>query len=33
MKVRVTDPESPYYGKEFEGNCVYYDLYHNKIKF
>jgi hypothetical protein len=28
MKVKVTDPESPYCGQEFEGNCVYYDLYH-----
>ncbi|SFG06848.1 hypothetical protein SAMN05660649_00552 [Desulfotomaculum arcticum] len=28
MKVRVIDPDSPYYGQEFEGGCVYYDVYH-----
>lgn len=28
MKVRVTDPNSPYCGQEFEGYCFYYDIYH-----
>jgi hypothetical protein len=26
--VRVTDPTSPYCGQEFEGDCIYYDVYH-----
>jgi hypothetical protein len=27
--VKVIDPKSPYCGKEFEGGCLYYDVYHN----
>jgi|GEM_PF-1879041 len=26
--VKVIDPKSPYYGKELEGGCLYYDVYH-----
>ena len=28
MRVRITDPEHRYFGQEFEGGCVYYDIYH-----
>lgn len=28
MIVRITDVNSAYYGQEFEGNCIYYDVYH-----
>lgn len=28
MKVRINDPNSEYFGQEFDGGCVYYDLYH-----
>ena len=28
LKVKVIDPKSSYCGQEFEGGCVYYDIYH-----
>lgn len=28
MRVKVTDINNPYYGKEFEGDCIYYDIKH-----
>jgi len=28
LKVKVIDLRSPYCGQEFEGGCVYYDIYH-----
>lgn len=27
-EVKITDPKSEFYGQEFEGDCIYYDLYH-----
>jgi hypothetical protein len=28
LKVKVTNPNSPYCGQEFEGGCIYYDIHH-----